>query len=274
MTRSKRCLEVLIGACLLSSCSGPEPAPKPSPPPAAAQANAGVELTSVRYELSWLPRREAAKAGGGSGFTTDLGYVVELERALLSNYSVELVPCAFVPAKPVGDQGASLLERVFGLPIAHAGHTTLKDPSSVRLGLIEDMLKGVGATFGEATFQARRYCRMHYVIGAAEGDARELARAPDLTGQTLHIEGHFMRSGQQPKSLSIRSKLANGKVAELSQLVARDSTGGRLEVHIERDLTSAFDGLDLSTVSPKELERGVLRNLISHTRVQAKRSAR
>ena len=69
--------------------------------------------------------------------------------------------------------------------------------------------------WGRHNFKRARYCRLYYVIGAAEAAARNLAEAPEMLGQTLQLHGSYRGKTGETKALSIASKLANGKVEEV-----------------------------------------------------------
>jgi hypothetical protein len=83
------------------------------------------------------------------------------------------------------------------------------------------------------------------------------------------VEGSFRGPDGMAHALSIQSRLAHGSSRDLAELVRR-ADGRGLEITLGRDRRSLFDGLALSELAPRDVARGVLRNLVDDSRVTAR----
>jgi hypothetical protein len=240
---------------MCAACSARR-SPEPRPP--------GVLPHAVRYRLVLKrPANVVLTPGRSLRIRSDLGYAVELTMARVASHSFALSRCTPVPPA----RRAGLWRELAGLSRARAGHDTVRDPSLLD-GRMEDLLTSQSEIdAGTRALGGTRYCRFQYVLGAGTPTTR--LRGGDAAAPSLALEGHFRSPDGVQHPLSVHSRLAHGLTRELTEL-APHADGRALDLALERDLGSLFDGLALSELAPRDLARGVLRNLIDHSRVSAR----
>jgi hypothetical protein len=161
------------------------------------------------------------------------------------------------------------LWRTLVLPRAHAGHTSQRDPSYVEGGVFEDLAVSGDSELGLRSFPAQRYCRVHYLVAGAQPD--KTTHDASLGGVTLLLEGSVRAKDGSETPLRVRTALAHGRTIELSSALSpAPSELSTLEITFTRALAGLLDDLELATASEKEIERGALRNLLAHMKIEAR----
>jgi len=235
---------------------------KSAPAPSTRASGPGESVSAVRYALAVEATTRAGSADKRTlSLRTNRGYQVTLTRAQLSSYGAALVPCLLRPPAP---RGASLLRELL-LPRARAGHTDQRDPSYVAEPALEDLRIPGERALGTRSFPAARYCRVHYLAAAPDGEGAADSGEPPLT---LLLEGSARDANGVVTQVHVRSALAHGRTIDLpAALGPSPSEESTLEVTFTRSLDGLLDDLELASADAKEIERGALRNLVSQMKV-------
>jgi hypothetical protein len=222
-------------------------------------APSGISVQRVQYALELRSGARVQRDGQALHIQSDAGYRIDMTKATLATHSIALVPCAPTPPDL---RGASLWRAL--LPLAHAGHDTRRDASSID-GTIEDLrVSAVRHELGTSALSADRYCRVHYVLGGGNPSARIAGSAPNAT--SLALAGTFRAPSGASGELRVATQLAHGKLSELPRL--QTASGSTLRVSVSRELDTLFDGLRLESLDEKALARALLTNLIEHTQIR------
>lgn len=219
----------------------------------------GFTLRAVHYLTDWTWGAATSRAPlPGFRVDNDLGFRVEVDVGYLVTSSVSLAPCS-------EEAGTSL--RVGLLPVAHAGHADVPDPSTLTHGRVEDLGTPETTELAYVEFPKNTYCRVHYLVARADLETASLPSGVDLPGTSLHIEGTFLAPGQaEPQPFRVHSALANGLLWDLdAQGPCREDCVARITIH--RALDTLFHGIDFMAQSESEVGRQILSNLIQGARV-------
>lgn len=233
---------LLPAACLLAGCQ------------VGGGDTAGLAVdpgfSGARYTLAFeTTRLEDTEAGWA--VETDLGYRVEVTGGSLTTYGVSLVACSDVVAR-------SWLDRLSPVAAAHAGHGQEADPSTWSDPVTEDLLTPDPTSYGDLSFSAERYCRVHYLAYAAtEGTASAL---PEDVGSSLRLVGTLTHPDGRTEPLDLSTGSGHGALLDLPADLWQEGT---LHVVVRRELSGAFDGIDFATEA--EPAWAVLGNLMQVT---------
>lgn len=234
----------------------------------------------VRYSLAWNDAG-VSRTGDGWQTTTDLGYLVRVDRGWLVSYSIQLVPCA-APTEVEANRASRALRRIWAAisPIgtAWAGHGNDSDVSIV-LGTAESFAQPV--EWSATTVRGEgAYCTLHYLVARADDELLSGAQSLDLDRLSLVIEGAWSADGSEWTDLSVESSTGFGALVPLSDVAAPGATApdlvgaGPIDVRLERQLATLFDGIDFAgnrgdntgePASNDDIARAVVRSAVSDT---------
>lgn len=232
----------IVGALLLAAAcdSGP---PKP---------------VDVRFDLAWYTQG-VALGDGRATFTSDTGYVIELDRLEVTTYSVELMPCEPLPRK---QSGLSLIGT------AWAGHQSGHPPTRTNAAGFEAPLKTTVITMDKIAVPDVAYCAAHYLIGRLldPPPGADPAAASATTGFSLRLHGRYRKTdGEAWTDLDLDSPVAHGILVNFTD----PKNGARLKsgdaVRVTRKLAPIFDGVDFGAMDPAAQVRQILRQIVSST---------
>lgn len=213
-------------------------------------------LSSATYTLAWAdPVGDGVRIrpGGGWTFTTDQGFVVQLEAAELVSYATWLNPC------PDQRSGAFVLPWMGSAALA--GHSLLNNPTASRFPVVEDLTADRReVVLPTVRFEAKTYCQAGTLL--ARGDQHTRPADHQMNGKTLHIKGTWTRAEEPPRPFDITTPIAHSGTTDL----VGAGTGPHLDLRVERTLTGLFDNIDLENTVDARIARGVLANLMNHTR--------
>lgn len=250
----------------------------------------------LRYELRWNREGLTALEGGGWAWTNDLGHRFTLTRGYMVSYSSELVECLPTTAnrppasdpRPLDLDGdgiqlaataiTSWLESALAPSVAWAGHSDdVVNPAAVTTPWVEALHVLEDRTFGVTRPGPLRYCQVHYLVGRANGEARQMPQEVDMARVSLYLEGTAQApDAQAPTPFTVRTALAAAVLFEIYPEGAFgdddaqrkvDTARHSADILIERHFTALFDGADPTSMSERTLERHILRNLIDTTQV-------
>lgn len=229
----------IIGLLLLAAACDPGP-PRP---------------VNVRFDLAW-DTAGAMLSDGRAVITTDTGYEVELDRLTVITYSVELMPCAPLPAKR-----ASL-----GIiAAAWAGHEAGHPPTRTNQAAFETPLTAGTIAMDRIPVPDVAYCGAHYLIGRLL-DPPPGASPADTVGFSLRMHGRTRKAGEGAwNELTLDSPVAHGILVNFP-----DAKGGtRFKdgdvVVMTRKLAPMFDGVDFQAMDQAAVVRQILRQIVSNT---------
>ena len=221
-------------------------------------------LSSVHYALSFSQGRATMLAEGGFSVTNDLGYEVTIQSGYLVTYSASLIHCH--------DETDSLALFSLGIRSAYAGHSGISDFSAMEIPHVESLTAPVALDLGTIGFPAATYCQLHYLIARADDDAVGMPEDADMDRISLRVSGHYRApGGADALAFDLSTSAANGSVTDLGPLLegADCEEGAGLDVTVERDLGTLFDGAELDQMSDDALASRLLENLITHARITA-----
>jgi len=215
----------------------------------------GVSLESVRYRLTWDTGSVTAATGGGWVTTTDLGYQVRVTRGYLVSYAVTLAQCP--------QTTASLLP----VAPAMAWHGEENDPSIA--GDVVEPMVGAGELDLDLAFAAAAYCRVFYLVAAADGATTHLPDDVGMESTSLYIEGSWRLPGGDWTPFAVRTDLAGGVLEELGDVLVDLRNGTGADIEIQRPLATLFDGIAWPDATGDDLGWAVLSNLRRGTIISA-----
>lgn len=232
-----------------------------APPSNAVSSPTLSPLSSATYTLAWSEPDDGVRPrpDGGWTFTTDQGFVVELEAAVLVSYATWLTPCP--------ERRSGLFVPFWMGSTAMAGHSLLTNPTASRFPVVEDLTKPASETvLPTVHFDAATYCQAGTLL--ARGDQHTRPADHGMDGATLRLRGRWTRADEPPRPFDITTPIAHSGTTELTG----DGAGPHLHLRVERTLTGLFDGIDLENTVDARIARGVLANLMDHTRFTATRT--
>lgn len=297
---------VLLGGALLAC--GPSETPEkqassaieapPSAPAAQSSAPAALvvplrQTKEARYTLH-TSAAKATRAGKRWSWTTDRNFIVTLEQAYLTSYTVQLVRCKpgegapatpSTPAAPsIGQQGFNLFS-LFAPSLAFAGHSNTLEPSAAPRPWVDSLLDPTPRSLAPVQFQAEALCTAHYLVARANEESLDRPSDPDMMRVSLLVKGTWQsgddtRGQKETHAFTWKTSAAHATVKDISA-VSRLGTAnapatppsaapGTLLVSVTRDLDSLFSGIDLATADEKSGTRTLLKNLLANTRIEAK----
>ena len=212
-----------------------------------------VVVGEIRYRLTWN-WEEVERVQRGWRVVNNLGYEVTVTGGRLVTRSLELVPCHYQPAdNPVADLWDWLTPRT-----AYAGHGSLvPNPAKITRSLEEDLFDPSEAEVEIRSVTDPEYCQAHYLI------ARPTGAGPQASA--LELQGTY-RKRELRGELGVSSNLAYG---ELKDLQAAIGIVGGIDVAVERQLGTIFDGVDFGAMDDRTIGLTILRTLVRETRVTA-----
>jgi len=216
-----------------------------------------VELTSARYETTWVLDGVTLRQGGGWTVTADTGTVVTVDTGYLVNYQASLVPCV--------DLRPSLDEQI-GSTSQYA-HGDVPDPSATPTPLLEKLANPGATELADITMVADRYCGAHYLIARGNLDTVPLPADVLMIGRTLYLSGSYQQPGEEHATpFVVDTDLAHARLDTLDALDVMGE-GNHAEVVIRRDLARMFDGVEFDTGGEQERALQILANITGHARL-------
>lgn len=221
----------------------------------------------IHYQATWAWGRAVDTPGPGWQVTNDLGYLVTVEEGYLASYSTELVECA-------RQDTPSLLEQILGAinpGVALAGHSQGPNPAAVAVSRVESLAEPASVDLGRVSVSYATYCQGHYLLARATPDAVNLP-ASDAIGTTLYLQGTYQLGDDEAVPFVIETNLAWGGMSDLYLADAPDQpiyaaiSRDALQVTIERDLGTLFDGVDFATTDAEARAKTILRTFTSNAR--------
>lgn len=202
----------------------------------------------IEVDVSYQPVATPAQ------IRTDLGYRVQLDRALFVVGQIELIRC---------DNFVASLWGLFtpGRAKAHV----LETPTSLGEPLVLDLMESVGAAQYAGTMKPPpgRYCGVRVVGMPADGDAIGLnEKNSEMRQHTVLVEGRI--TGAEVIESSLSALIAGPLELELGfvkPLVLDQPTLESLAVLI--DHRRWFDGIDFAQLSTNAVQRMVMENIRS-----------
>lgn len=162
-----------------------------------------------------------------------------------------------------------MFDRILGLvgpAVAFAGHSSAEDPALVGGPVIESLVDPVTIDLGTTTVHEPSYCEgfTNWGGGASVETIASGAAAPTLT-----LSGWWIDGTGAHQEIEISSTLNWGTRSNLidatSTLVYAEITSQPTTISINRQVASAFDGIDLTTATIDEIARSFLRSLAATT---------
>lgn len=271
------CIGALLGALALvvtPSCALDAPKEAGAEGPSADEGSPGAYLWAASWSLTWDTTRLDPARGGGWSVKTDMGYAVRLKYGWLVDHSVSFGPCDTGGAS-AGVGGSSAL-RLFGLGIREARAHDDADPSAIEAMYAEDLLHPEPAGPWPMTFEAKRYCRAHWLIARATAKlSAPPSVAPLLDGRSLYLAGTWERGGAR-RAFTVDTWWPAGHLRDLdevldpSALAAARADGGAYaaRVTVKRDLGAMFDGIDFETASEEVITGLTVENLAARAELK------
>ncbi|MEM7119342.1 MAG: hypothetical protein AAF614_43405 [Chloroflexota bacterium] len=217
----------------------------------AANENFPIRSNNLTYKFGWAsPMTEPI-------LQNDLGYEIALEEAYLLNATLELVPCSDTSWR-------SWLAPA----VAYAGHgdSTLSE-SRVLVSQVETIGATADSVAGQASASYEHYCQLHYLVAPAAETAVNLPTTIDFSGQTLYFSGTYLASNAtEPAPFVIQSDLAWGGLIDLPQ--PTEPNNEPIEIKLQRDWETLFDGVDFATMEVEEQAKAILRSLMEHSTIE------
>lgn len=210
---------------------------------------------NVRFDLAWDTAGVEINDGKAT-FTSDTGYVIELDRLAVTTYSVELMPCQPLPQKRAG---LSLVGT------AWAGHQAGHPPTRTNAAGFEAPLKAATLTMDKVPVPDVAYCGAHYLIGRLL-DPPPGADPATTTGFSLRMHGRYRKAGGDVwADLDLDSPVAHGILVDF----AGAKNGTRFKdgdvVQMTRKLAPLFNGVDFGGMDQAAQVRQILRQIVSGT---------
>lgn len=252
----------LLAPLLLATACVPEAA---SPADDAGEDWNGVQLSSLSWALTWDRSGVEPLADGGWNTTNDLGVQFHVERGWLSSYSASLAPCVTVGDSEQEWARLGLLERLLGIGLARADHSTEPDPSALDEPVLEDLVALDDVVLEELSFETQSYCRAHYLVARADADTPDPATDTTMALVTLRLEGHWSH-GDETGPLEVESAFNYGALFELNP-ESTEGVGPQATVTLERRAARLFDSVEPGAQSTEVLSWQITENLVSDTRV-------
>ena len=242
-------------------------------------------MKHVQVKLAWDGTGVTLADGHGT-FTTDTGYVVEVDRFELTTYSFELMPCEQrrPPPPGAGPQGRLGGPRgprppgppgmgMFGLGVglasigtAYAGHEVGHPPTRTGASRVELPLQAQPALLDQIRTPDIAYCAGHYLIGRTI--APEANVPAENVGVSLRLHGRYRKAADTAwQTLELESSVAHGILVDFTPGKPKDGikvTEGDTVV-VTRHLRSLFDGVDFATMDSQTIARQMLRQIVAGT---------
>lgn len=215
----------------------------------------------VSYTLDWRWGGAKKHPEGGWTVKNDLGYSVHVTGGRLVSRNLQLVPCHAFPAP---SQVASLT-RLFKPIEALAGHSSMTPNESKISKSYEEQLADPQSIYLESLeVTDPEYCRAHYLI------ARATRSRPGSTA--LELVGTWQRSDHGSEiPFQIRSSGAYGQFHGLATATGasldRRTILGGIQVTVQRELGTIFDGIDFASGLTDATGMSILRTVVASARV-------
>ncbi len=231
--------------------------------------DAEAESGEINYQMTWI-WGEATATESGWQVENDLGFIVTVEEGYLISHTLQLLPCEDVEE----EENAGLLNTVFGANTVEAGHGgDENDPSAILIPQVESLAVANTITFGSVTVPHTEYCTAHYLVARSDSVTLNMPENVDMYGLSLYVSGTYQKAdSDETVAFILQTSLANGKIADI-----RDETDGEpvrveitndiVQVEVQRQLDTLFDGVDFETMDSDEQARTVLWSLIQDTQV-------
>lgn len=219
----------LTGAMLLASCSQGSRTP-------------GVQL---RLTLTPQPVNHAPQVAGAKQITNTEGTVIQLDRAYLTLWSVQLQTDCDQPGFVRNRSWVPRLDWLISSAHAHtdASPTLLGTPTVINL-LAAD---GMPQEWGLLTPPAGTYCGATWQVLAADADAQNLPADTDMVGLSLALEGTY-----GPDSTPFRvasSRALTPARRRFSLPLTLDAAHRQATAQLDIPYDRWFDGLDLDALA-------------------------
>ena len=223
----------------------------------------------LTYQFDWAwGKAQPDATGTGWQVSNNLGYQIHVQQGYLVLASAELIACAHDHSHAA--TATSLVQQLFGAPVAYAGHTsTHHDASWLTAAQVEALSNPAGLTVPSALGNEPAYCQIHYLVADVTQSAPRLFGRVNMLGKSLYITGDYQAPGSNQRiPFVIQSKLAWGALLDLTlsanaTVQTLDSTIRRTSgprVVIRRNLGTMFDQIDFAKMSATTQGRTVLRN--------------
>lgn len=227
-----------------------------------------AESGEINYQMTWI-WGEATAMESGWQVENDLGYIVTVEEGYLISHTLQLLPC-----EDVEQENASILNTVFGANTAEAGHGgDENDPSAILIPQVESLAVANALTFGSVTVPHTDYCTAHYLVARSDSVTLNMPENVDMYGLSLYVAGAYQKAdSDETVPFVLQTSLANGKIADIrdesdGEPVRVEITNDSVQVEVQRQLDTLFDGVDFEMMDSDEQARTVLWSLIHDTQV-------
>lgn len=256
-----------------------------------ASADGAPSVGEIVYRFDWdLSGVDVADDGIGVALTNDLGYRIEVDLGYLVTFSTELVECPSADAQEEDTaqdeleeedhedfpDAARWLGHIFGMGVAHAGHSSLDpNPAKLTVRLVEHLHVPASSEVGRVTAEGDRYCQIHYLAGKTMKDRANPAADVDMIGRSLYLVGRVQAPGAESfTELLVDADFANGVLLDLPE------SGGTVEagvidtavegatVTLVRSMATLFDGVDFDGMSDAEVANQIMKALVAGVSVE------
>jgi len=173
------------------------------------------------------------------------GQTLSVTEVQWTSVALELVPCP--------SAARWLSEGLIATAHAHGTST----PTRLAVPTIEWASSVDAVVLGTLRPPAARYCQVRYSVGAADADAVGIADAPEMERHSVLARG-VDTSGDTPAAFEIGGELSFDVTASVELDLSHAEQVG---VHIERDRSLWFAGVDLTTLDAAERARRLAENL-------------
>lgn len=211
----------------------------------------GLLLSSAEYQLDWVEEHTASET---LILENDLGFQIEIQKGYVSSYSVRIYPCSTTSAHvflPIG--------------VAWAGHSDVLVPGNWLQPWVENFLN-LESIQQEKSFEEHRACSLVYTIARADGSSGNLPTAVDLRNLSIYLEGMWAKDGQEG-TFSWSSSLPAERVFSLDDCVDEGTTGTGMRVQLTRNISTAFDEIDFTTVDEQVGALQIMTNLVQDSQL-------
>ena len=136
-------------------------------------------------------------------------------------------------------------------------------------GDVVEPMVGASELDVDVAFDAAAYCRIFYLVAAADGATTHLPDDVGMESTSLYLEGSWRAPGGAVTPFVVRTDLAGGVLEEFGDVLVdlRDGTGADIE--IRRPLATLFDGITWPDATEDDLGWAVLSNLRHGTIISA-----
>ena len=223
-----------------------------------------LDLFEIQYVMTWDRELDSVDALVGEGeydnwtVTSDLGYDIQITDGILVTAGLQLVSCDDTP-----DNLLSIFPRV------HAEHGDISDPSELPYYFVERFGALEPVESESIQIESPDYCSAHYWLGRADDDFQGFdSNRFDPTTVTLALEGFYQKDNSEliPFSFQTDYSFSEFKVPDDIQAIFYDSESP-VTIHVIRDLTQIFNGINMTQIDDPLVQNRVVRNLVSFTEI-------